>query len=69
MNEEGENEWSESFFENMKLETERLHIKAQYSQQQSVPDFYALTLKSLIVEQTGINEQDWKKVPPCLLIY
>ena len=28
-----------------------------------------LTLKSLIEEQTGINEQAWKKVPPCLLIY
>ena len=27
------------------------------------------TLKSLIEEQTGINEQGWKKVPPCLLIY
>ena len=27
------------------------------------------TLKSLIGEQTGINEQTWKKVPPCLLIY
>ena len=30
---------------------------------------YVLTLKSLIEEQTGINEQAWKKVPPCLLIY
>ena len=29
----------------------------------------ATTLKSLIEEQTGINEQAWKKVPPCLLIY
>ena len=27
------------------------------------------TLKSLIEEQTGINEQAWKKVAPCLLIY
>ena len=27
------------------------------------------TLKSLIEEQIGINEQAWKKVPPCLLIY
>ena len=27
------------------------------------------TLKSLIVEQTGINEQVWKKESPCLLIY
>ena len=27
------------------------------------------TLKSLIDKQTGINEQAWKKVPPCLLIY
>ena len=27
------------------------------------------TLKSLIEEQTGINEQGWKKVPPCFLIY
>ena len=27
------------------------------------------TLKSLIEEQTRINEQAWKKVPPCLLIY
>ena len=30
---------------------------------------YIGTLKSLIEEQTGINEQGWKKVPPCLLIY
>ena len=30
---------------------------------------FRLTLKSLIEEQTGINEQAWKKVPPCLLIY
>ena len=29
----------------------------------------SVTLKSLIQEQTGINEQAWKKVPPCLLIY
>ena len=27
------------------------------------------TLKSLIDEQTGLNKQAWKKVPPCLLIY
>ena len=27
------------------------------------------TLKSLIEEQTRINEQAWKKVTPCLLIY
>ena len=27
------------------------------------------TLKSLIEEQTGINEQGWKKIPPCLLFY
>ena len=27
------------------------------------------TLKSLIEEQTEINEQAWKKVPPCFLIY
>jgi hypothetical protein len=27
------------------------------------------TLKSLIEEQTGINEQAWKKVPPSWLIY
>ena len=26
------------------------------------------TLKSLIEEQTEINEQGWKKMPPCLLI-
>ena len=30
---------------------------------------FSTTLKSLIEEQTGINEQAWKKVPPCLLIY
>ena len=27
------------------------------------------TLKSLIDKQTGINDQGWKKVPNCLLIY
>ena len=27
------------------------------------------TLKSLIEEQTRINEQAWKKATPCLLIY
>ena len=27
------------------------------------------TLKSLIEEQTGINEQAWKKAAPCLLSY
>ena len=27
------------------------------------------TLKSLIDEQTVINKQGWKKVPPCLPIY
>ena len=32
--------------------------------QQNLP-----TLKSLIEKQTGINEQAWKKVAPCLLIY
>ena len=30
---------------------------------------FVSSLKSLIEEQTGINEQAWKKVAPCLLIY
>ena len=27
------------------------------------------TLKSLIEKQTGINEQGWEKISPCLLFY
>ena len=30
---------------------------------------HCATLNSLLEEQTGINEQGWKKVPPCLVIY
>ena len=29
--------------------------------------YISVTLKSLIEEQTGINEQGWEKIPPCLL--
>ena len=44
-------------------------IKICIDNSSSWPGAKKSTLKSLIDEQTGINEQGWKKVPPCLLIY
>ena len=46
--------------------TVKLGDKEQIGVQEPFPATKA-TLKSLIEEQTGINEQAWKQVPPCLL--